>query len=1297
MRKLYETLLGVIENGLHPREVGMAVFLGVLAGFVTGFNLSLALVLLLAVVLAAPIRVFAKTWAFSVALAWLLTPASYRLGVQLLEHSSLGHWLRPHAHSVWVALFDLDRYALVGGAFLGALLGILVAGVATLVTRILQARYLRLVDRFVAHEDRLFRIAIRLACWLIFGSIGRPQPVRARPRTLRPIGVVAALVLILPCAIVTWYYAPHWTRSSLMNGLSVANQAEVEAADVELSLTDGLLVIEDLHIPNAADLDRDRMVLGRVLAEVKPGPLLRGQVLIERLLIDGIETNVARAEPARPCKLQFPAFDFSRGPRDGEGDGPSGGRPAFDIRLEDYVENWEHTRKRIEQFHELLQEIERLAGRGTTGADEDAGADAEPAGFEVPDSYREMWAARCTFGEPRPGVLVQSLRLKNPTAKWGLGEEAVLDVSNLSSNAPLTGQPTELKFAAPELGVALAATLNYHQPGTQHRLRMDAQQIALDELIRPDKLGNRWSLAGGRLDITAAGHFHAGKLDLPVTITASDLMLLVQGDDKIAGLSPDLWNQGLQKLQRFEFDAVVRGSILRPKLHVDTQALAVYFRDQLHAAGHAVLVAAIDRELNRGRVELDEAVAKGAAEAHRAVDAAANQANELADAAEAKLAGVEGKAHTSLDRAGNAVQATQDRAQQLTGKAAEEANSEVARGQQKAADWLAEQNIVYNPLAGALPGVQSVPESHGAQSASPHLQAAQGLIGRAAQSVQQQVSSRKQQLDQGVTSMGQQPGAAVESAREATQQNLEHAAEGVATVRSETVHLQGQMNATIEGAAQSIQQSANQASDQVRDAVASTSPQAMAVPMIPPAIVEGDVVPVDYPPEPPSETDARAAATSTDKAPAETADPPSVAEAPNSADATAAQEPLAASQAAEGEPAAAPGDESQPAERYPADVVARGWVPPYSVDSGGEVPNYRTSRSAAASAEPYPVDVSDKAQTPSASTSTVQGQPTAITGEAEHDAVQLDSDTPATIEQRSVRSTARSLARSRYASSRPYDARPYSTEEPPAHPYAANEDGRAKQAPQAQYRSQYDPLYQNDAAARPKSSAATNPDLLIESIEDRQPAQQDSSYSSLTRDTRSRAYGLQPGQRYSGDYSHASGSANLESGEGGENRMGTAAASDRRWSNVPLSDLPGESLHGVPSRAVVSRDPTPRELPVVEPPHPPDTPPASYGRTVRRERRGALFGPSSSEQPSAPSAQESGVISKLRQFWPFHRASGEDTASSDNNLPAVETVQRPEPPPSSVEFEMGSLPPAAGASDPGAAAGESKPWYRRLW
>src|SRR5438105_6794562 len=147
MSNVFQSLLGAIRGGVHPREIGLAVFLGVLAGFVGGFNLTLAVVLLAVLVLRTPPKMFAQAWGVAAGLAWTLTPVTFRLGHFVLTGTPVGQWLAPHADGLWVALFDLDRYTLIGGACLAPIVALPTAWGIAVATRGVQQRLVALQEK----------------------------------------------------------------------------------------------------------------------------------------------------------------------------------------------------------------------------------------------------------------------------------------------------------------------------------------------------------------------------------------------------------------------------------------------------------------------------------------------------------------------------------------------------------------------------------------------------------------------------------------------------------------------------------------------------------------------------------------------------------------------------------------------------------------------------------------------------------------------------------------------------------------------------------------------------------------------------------------------------------------------------------------------------------------------------------------------------------------------------------------------------------------------------------------------
>ncbi len=310
MSKILETVFGMVRGGVHPREVAMAVMLGTLAGFVTGWNFTLVAVLLLVLVVRAPLNVFGQAWGAAAALSLALTPLTHRTGRSLLENSSFGHWLAGHADSVWLALFDWDRYTLVGGVVWALVLGLPAAFFVGRLTRSLQKRFHKLQERLDADQQQWkARFTVRAACWMVFGGYEKAAPPQTRPRLFRKLGLVAMALVLAPAGFAAWMYGPSFAENSFLYTLTAANRAEVNADDMQLSLSDGLLNIYNLQISDPDNLDQDRFRIKQVTAVVRPGPLLRGQVLIDKILLEGITSDEPRAERAKPFSVHIPGFD----------------------------------------------------------------------------------------------------------------------------------------------------------------------------------------------------------------------------------------------------------------------------------------------------------------------------------------------------------------------------------------------------------------------------------------------------------------------------------------------------------------------------------------------------------------------------------------------------------------------------------------------------------------------------------------------------------------------------------------------------------------------------------------------------------------------------------------------------------------------------------------------------------------------------------------------------------------------------------------------------------------------------
>ncbi|HXT57826.1 MAG TPA: hypothetical protein VN699_04285, partial [Pirellulales bacterium] len=392
-----------------PRSLALAIILGTLAGFVTGWNLSLAAVLLAFVVLNVRRKAFACAWAAGLAASWLGSRWISGLGRVLLDETALGGAIGALGDGAWIAMFDWDRYDLVGGACLALLLSIPAAKFAALLAR-------RSAADAAPHRGETW---------------------------IRPWGYLTGLVGLVVFAAAPWWLGPKLVEREMLRQLSAANGAAVEAAAVRLSLWTGELEIDDLQLVDPHRFDRDRLRIGRVSACLEPGELVRGRLKTDKLLLSQIGADVARRQAEdrtqpvagrRARRTDFPSVAGQLG-------GPEVCPTSAELELDGYLRNWPEFRDRLAWLGRLVAGIEQLA------------ACDGPRG------------ARSDLGSPHPRVHVAQVRADDLAYAWGLGRNAMLEISQLSSNPALTQGIAKLEITAPEFSTEISAELDLQQPG----------------------------------------------------------------------------------------------------------------------------------------------------------------------------------------------------------------------------------------------------------------------------------------------------------------------------------------------------------------------------------------------------------------------------------------------------------------------------------------------------------------------------------------------------------------------------------------------------------------------------------------------------------------------------------------------------------------------------------------------------------------------------------------------------------------------------------------------------------------
>lgn len=537
---LRRALLASLHGGRGPHHAAMAVAFGIVAGFVTGWNLSLALVLLLAALFNVRTKIFAIAWGAGLAVASLVSGATYRAGQLLLDGTPLGATIGAFGDSVWVAMFDWDCYTLAGGGAIGLALAVAAA---------------KLVVAFSPPWE----------------DAQAPGQGLLRPYWYLPVGCG-----LLVFALAPWQLGPLLAKRELLRQLAAVNGAPVEARDVRLSLWTGELEIEGLQFVDPARLDRDCVRIGLATTRVNPGALLRGRLAADKLTLSNLRVDVARrrAVPsplsrtvAKPSYTQPAQASFTARKEEVEVDG--------------YLRDWPLVR-------------ERLAWLGRLVAGLDALAAYDAAGGSWPGQTRR---SRSELARPQPRVRIESVRAEELPHLWGLGRTSVLEIAGLTSHPSPEERPTRVEIMAPEFTAEIFAEFKLQKRQERHKVRFAAYDCQLTDWVEPASAHQAVVISGGKLDLQGEGWMTGKRLEMHLQLESKPLDVRVASHDRLAGVAGTIWDRGLRRLGGLRLEAKLAGPWTAPVLSVNAERLVAQFKHQLRAASEHELVAAIAEQL----------------------------------------------------------------------------------------------------------------------------------------------------------------------------------------------------------------------------------------------------------------------------------------------------------------------------------------------------------------------------------------------------------------------------------------------------------------------------------------------------------------------------------------------------------------------------------------------------------------------------------------------------------------------------------------------------------------------------
>lgn len=543
--------------GTCPRDIGGAVLLGLLAGLTLGWNYTFAAVVLAALVWNVHALVFVAVAALAYGLGTLVETPLEWLGRLVLDETPLAAALATVEDSLLVALLDLDRYRLAGGLAAAAVLGVPLSHAL--------ARAIR------AGTDR--------------GQLeAQPVPVLSSRRCLRRHGAWLGLIWLAAVAGASIEVLPRHVAERLMEDLAELHAAPVTAARCDVSLWEGRVTFEDLALADTQDARRDRLRVERATADVDAAALWRGRFVVRHLHLTGLATDVPRragAEALMPPAVSLPTqpvpLTETRGPR------------TSSLALENYVAGWDQCGPRLTGFERAVAWVDALADleKQPLGARTWGGTGTARAG------------RRAALRADAPRIVIERLQATELPAAWALGPRATLELTGLSSR-PHRDDPTATwELVLPAVSARLDGNLDLVSAAHRHSLRVAAYELPLAGLVDAGRLRGLVELGRGRLTLDGQGWLTATQLHAVVVAEVVDFEARVVCPQPLAGLAPELWNDGLRTVDRFRAELVVDGPWSQPTLSADPYRVVAQWKHQLRAEGAHALVAAIDASQKR--------------------------------------------------------------------------------------------------------------------------------------------------------------------------------------------------------------------------------------------------------------------------------------------------------------------------------------------------------------------------------------------------------------------------------------------------------------------------------------------------------------------------------------------------------------------------------------------------------------------------------------------------------------------------------------------------------------------------
>lgn len=490
-----------------PLQITLATVFGALLGFVPGFFLpgdlgggfaqapGLILFLLVCVlVVNANLAVFGLTLLVSKLLSFALLPVSYAVGTWLLD-GPLSGLFETLVNMKGTAWFGLEYYATTGGLVVGLVFGVLFGFVLNRAVRALRQRMADAEENSERYRKYASKWWVRLLSWAFLGK-GKGKKTTWRELSerdklgmpVRIVGIVAAVLLVGGVWTFQSFFSAPLLRSGVRAGLESVNGATVDVEQASLGLSNGTLRVEGLAMADLQDLQKDVFAADALVATVDTGELLRKRLVIDELRASNARSGTARTTPGERLPDAEPEPEPEPAPE---------GVPT----IEDYLEDFEEWKARIEQWREWLE--------GFAGGDEPP-AEQTPEQREQERERQEQQGLASVVAthllRESPRIVIRKVTIEGISFTIdGVEDKLDLNFQNLSDAPSLLADVPSAKFHVQSDWLDLQLTGPVAKTGSAVGVAFALKDLPVDKLFGQLKIDGKPPVSGGTFDFATTG------------------------------------------------------------------------------------------------------------------------------------------------------------------------------------------------------------------------------------------------------------------------------------------------------------------------------------------------------------------------------------------------------------------------------------------------------------------------------------------------------------------------------------------------------------------------------------------------------------------------------------------------------------------------------------------------------------------------------------------------------------------------------------------------------------------------